>query len=127
MVNPDQNEMFDVLEKQRKHQLQVDRVLKIVIPVVAFLLCVICANFNKWSTLFTFVMLWISFYAVAIKRSALWYWIVAIIVYCLLDNILSYGDFKYYPFIRQFGTMFIFLGIFGIGRPYFDRWLMKNN
>jgi hypothetical protein len=28
MVAPDQNEMFDVLEKQRQHQRQVDRVLK---------------------------------------------------------------------------------------------------
>ena len=28
MVSPDQNEMFDVLEKQRQHQRQVDRVLK---------------------------------------------------------------------------------------------------
>ena len=126
MSNPDQKEMFDVLDIQRKHQLQVDRVLKIVIPVVAFLLCVICANINVWSTVFTFVVLWVSFYAVAIKRLPLWHWVLVITIYCLIDNILSHGTFKYYSFIRQFGAMFIFLGIFGVGRPYFDRWLMKK-
>ena len=65
MVSPDQKEMLDVLERQRQHQLQVDRVLKIVLPIVAFLLSVIAANMNIWSALFTFVMLWIAFYAVA--------------------------------------------------------------
>ncbi|MGL6034660.1 MAG: hypothetical protein ACRC0N_06285, partial [Acinetobacter johnsonii] len=41
MASPDQKEMFDVLEIQRQHQRQVDRVLKIVLPVTAFLLAVI--------------------------------------------------------------------------------------
>ena len=62
MVAPDQNEMFDVLEKQRQHQRQVDRVLKIVLPIVAFLMAVICANMNIWSPIFTFAILWIAFY-----------------------------------------------------------------
>jgi hypothetical protein len=35
MVNLDQQEMFDVLEKQQQHQRQVDRVLKIVLPIVS--------------------------------------------------------------------------------------------
>lgn len=126
MVNSDQKEMFDVLEKQQQHQRRMDRVLKIVLPIVAFLLTAICANLNIWSTLLTFVILWIAFYATAIKRLPLWHWIVVIIVYCLLDNVLSYPSFYLSAFNRQFGTMFIFLGIFAIGRPYFDRWLMKK-
>lgn len=126
MVAPDQNEMFDVLEKQRQHQRQVDRVLKIVLPIVAFLMAVICANMNIWSPIFTFVILWIAFYFVGIKRMPLWHWLVAILVYCLIDNILSYGSFNQTGFTRQFGTMFIFLGVVGVGRPYFDRWLMKK-
>ncbi|AUX91113.1 MULTISPECIES: hypothetical protein [Acinetobacter] len=126
MVSPDQNEMFDVLEKQRQHQRQVDRVLKIVLPIVAFLMAVICANMNIWSPLFTFAILWIAFYAVGIKRMPIWHWVVAIIIYCLIDNILSYGSFNLRGFNRQFGTMFIFLGVIGVGRPYFDRWLMKK-
>lgn len=126
MVAPDQNEMFDVLEKQRQHQRQVDRVLKIVLPIVAFLMAVICANMNIWSPIFTFVILWIAFYFVGIKRTPLWHWLVSILVYCLIDNILSYGSFNQTGFTRQFGTMFIFLGVVGVGRPYFDRWLMKK-
>ncbi len=118
--------MFDVLEKQRQHQRQVDRVLKIVLPIVAFLMAVICANMNIWSPIFTFAILWIAFYSVGIKRMPLWHWLVAILVYCLIDNILSYGSFNQTGFTRQFGTMFIFLGVVGVGRPYFDRWLMKK-
>lgn len=126
MVSPDQKEMLDVLEQQRQNQLQVDRVLKIVIPVTAFLLTVICANMNIWSTIFTFIVLWLAFYAVSIKRWPLWHWAIAIAVYCIIDNALSHGAFKQSQFGLQFGTMFIFLGIFGVGRRYFDRWLMKK-
>lgn len=126
MVSPDQKEMLDVLEQQRQNQLQVDRVLKIVIPVTAFLLTVICANMNIWSTIFTFIVLWLAFYAVSIKRWPLWHWVIAIAVYCIIDNALSHGAFKQSQFGLQFGAMFIFLGIFGVGRRYFDRWLMKK-
>ena len=127
MVSPDQNEMFDVLEKQRQHQRQVDRVLKIVLPIVAFLMAVICANMNIWSALFTFVMLWIAFYAVGIKRYTLWHWLTIILVYCLIDNVLSYGEFYRPGFNRHFISLFIFVGIVGVGRRYFDRWWMEKN
>ncbi len=126
MVSPDQKVMLDVLEKQRQNQLQVDRVLKIVMPVTAFLLTVICANMNIGSTILTFVMLWVAFYAVGIKQWPLWHWVIALLVYCLIDNILSHGTFKQNQFSLQFGAMFIFLGIFGVGRRYFDRWLMTK-
>ncbi len=36
MQQPDQKELFEVLEKQKKNQLQVDRIFKIVLPIVAF-------------------------------------------------------------------------------------------
>ena len=126
MVSPDQKVMLDVLEKQRQNQLQVDRVLKIVMPVTAFLLTVICANMNIWSTILTFVMLWVAFYAVGIKQWPLWHWVIALLVYCLIDNVLSHGTFKQNQFSLQVGAMFIFLGIFGVGRRYFDRWLMTK-
>ena len=76
MASPDQKEMFDVLEIQRQHQRQVDRVLKIVLPVTAFLLAVICANMNIGSTLGTLVILIIAFWMVGIKRQNLWYWLL---------------------------------------------------
>lgn len=126
MVNPDQKEMFDVLEIQRQHQRQVDRVLKMVLPITAFLLAVICANMNIGSTLGTLVMLIVAFWMVGIKRQKLWYWLIAVTIYCLIDNLLSFGTFVFPAFSRQYGTMFTFVGILGIGRPYIDRWLMKN-
>lgn len=46
MINPDQQEMFDKLDKQQQHQRKLDRVLKIVLPIVAFLVATICANMN---------------------------------------------------------------------------------
>lgn len=126
MINPEQQEMFEVLEKQRQHQLQVDRVMKIVLPITAFLLAVICANMNIWSLVGTFVVLVLAFFAVGIKRLPLWHWLLVILIYCLADNLLSYGYFNTSGFSRQFGSLFIFVGIVGIGRPYFDRWLMKK-
>ncbi len=36
MQQPDQKELLEVLEKQKKNQLQVDLIFKIVLPIVAF-------------------------------------------------------------------------------------------
>ena len=115
-----------MLEQQKLHQQRVDRVLKIVIPITAFLLAVICANLNIWSTVLSFVMMWIAFYAVSIKQLPLWHWVIVIALYCLIDNILTYGSYNQSGFSRQFGAMFIFLGVFGVGRRYFDRWSMNK-
>ena len=87
MVNPDQQQMFDVLEKQRQHQLKVDRVLKIVLPIVGFLLSVMCANLNRLSLIFTIVISIIALWKVGIKRQALWIWTTVVALYCLLDNL----------------------------------------
>lgn len=126
MSSPDQDKLFEVLEQQKLHQQRVDRVLKIVIPITAFLLAVICANLNIWSTVLSFVMMWIAFYAVSIKQFPLWHWVIFIALYCLIDNILTYGSYNQSGFSRQFGAMFIFLGVFGVGRRYFDRWSMNK-
>lgn len=128
MVHPDQQKMFDVLEKQKQHQAQVDRVLKIVLPITAFLLAMICANLNIPSTLATLVMMTVAFWMVGIKRQALWAWATVLAIYCLLDNLYSFkGSFQANAFLRQFGTMTTFLWIIGISRPYIDRWLMKSD
>ncbi|WP_334424985.1 hypothetical protein [Acinetobacter nosocomialis] len=127
MQQPDQKELLEVLEKQKKNQLQVDLIFKIVLPIVAFLLSVICANFNWQSTLGTFVILTITFIAVGVKRLPLWHWLIVIIVYCLIDNYLSYGQLDLSHLRLQLGTMFVFVSIVGIGRPYVDRWFMKSH
>ena len=126
MQQPDQKDLFDVLEKQKKNQLQVDLIFKIVLPIVAFLLSVICANLNWQSTLGTFVILTIAFIVVGIKRLPLWHWLIVISLYCLADNYLSYGQLDLTHLRLQLGTMLVFVGMVGIGRPYVDRWFMKN-
>ncbi|NNH87075.1 hypothetical protein [Acinetobacter terrae] len=126
MVNPDQQQMFDVLEKQRQHQLKVDRVLKIVLPIVGFLLSVMCANLNRLSLIFTIVISIIALWKVGIKRQALWIWTTVVALYCLLDNLYSFGSFDLKRYVYQFGSITTFVWIMGIGRPYIDRWLMKD-
>lgn len=126
MTNPDQKDLFNVLDQQRQHQKQVDRVMYIVLPILAFLLSVICANMNWQSTVGTFVMLLIAFLAVGIKRQSIWLWLSFIAAYSLVDIYFSYsGQLPPSAVGRHMGTMLTFTGILGIGRPYFDRWLMK--
>ena len=127
MQPQDQKEMFDVLAQQRQHQLLVDRVLKVVLPIVAFLLSVICANLNWQSTLGTFVVLTIAFYAVGIYRLTVWHWLTAIVIYAVADNYFSFNGIDPNRLRFQLATMLVFVGIVGIGRPYTDRWLMKSN
>lgn len=126
MVNPDQQKMLDVLEKQRLHQLKVDRVLKIVLPIVGFLLAVMCANFNRLSLIFTIVISIFALCMVGIKRQALWIWTTVVALYCVLDNFYSFGSFDSKRYLYQFGSITTFIWIMGIGRPYIDRWLMKK-
>ncbi|MCH7297139.1 hypothetical protein [Acinetobacter higginsii] len=127
MQQQDQKEMFDVLAQQRQHQLLVDRVLKVVLPIMAFLLSVICANLNWQSTLGTFVILTVAFYAVGIYRLTLWHWLAVIVLYAIADNYFSFNGIEPTRLRFQLATMVVFVGIVGIGRPYIDRWLMKSN
>ena len=126
MVSPDQQKMLDVLEKQRLHQLRVDRVIKIVLPIVGFLLSVMCANLNRLSLIFTIVISITALWMVGIKRQALWIWTTVVALYCLLDNFYSFGSFDLKRYLYQFGSITTFIWIMGIGRPYIDRWLMKD-
>lgn len=126
MINPDQKQMFDVLTLQRQTQQRVDRILKIVLPIMAFLIAVICANFNWQSTVGTFFVLVIAFYAVGIRRLNLSLWLVLVAVYCLIDIYFSYGSLPVSAVGRQMGTMLTFTGIIGLARPYIDSWLMRN-
>lgn len=126
MPQPDQKEMFEVLAQQRQHQQLVDRVLKIVLPIMAFLLSVICANLNWQSTLGTFVILTVAFYAVGIYSLTLWHWLTVIVLYAVADNYFSFNGIDPTRLRFQLATMVVFVGIVGIGRPYIDRWLMKS-
>ena len=118
MQPQDQKEMFDVLAQQRQHQLLVDRVLKVVLPIVAFLLSVICANLNWQSTLGTFAILTLAFYAVGIYRLTVWHWLTAIVIYAVVDNYFSFNGIDPNRLRFQLATMLVFAGIVGIGRSY---------
>lgn len=126
-MQPDQNELFEVLEKQRHQQAEIDRILKIVLPILAFLLCVICANYNWQSTLGTLVVLVVAFFAVGIKRMNLYFWLTIIVVYCLIDIYFSYGSINPSALGRQMGTMLTFTGIVGLSRPYIDGWYIRSH
>ncbi|WP_111858933.1 hypothetical protein [Acinetobacter sp. CFCC 10889] len=126
MPPSDQQDLLNVLEQQRQQLQQVDRVLKTVLPIAAFLLCVICANFNWQSTLGTFIMLVVAFYAVGIKKMNLYLWFAIITVYCLVDIYLSYSGFPSSAIGRQLGTILTFTAILGYGRPYIDQWYLKS-
>lgn len=121
----EQNKMFTVLDQQRQQQARIDQIFRYVLPITAFLLCVICANMNWQSTLGTFLVLWLAFYAVVILRMNLYFWMLIVAVYCCIDIYLSYATLLATAMARQMGTMLTFLAIFGLGRPYIDRWLMK--
>ena len=125
-MQPDQKFMLDVLEKQRQQQLYLNRVLKIVYPITAFLLAVICANLNWQSTLGTFFILVIAFYAVGIKRMNTYLWLSIIALYCCIDIYLSYGTLQLPALGRQMGTMLTFTAIVGFSRPYIDQWYSKS-
>ena len=121
-----QNVLIDVLAQQKTHQKKVDQVLYFVLPIIALLLCVMCANYNWQSTLGTFVVLLVAFISVGIHRLNLKLWLVIIAAYSLVDIYLSYaGQLPMQAVGRQTASMLVFTAILGIGRPYFDRWLMK--
>ncbi|WP_296277882.1 hypothetical protein [uncultured Acinetobacter sp.] len=126
MVQQDQKELFETLEKQRQQQAEIDRILKIALPIMAFLLCVICANYNWQSTLGTLIVLTVAFLAVGIKRMNLYLWLGIIAVYCLIDIYFSYGSLPPSALGRQMGTMLTFTAIVGYSRPYIDGWYIRS-
>ena len=72
------------------------------------------------------MILTVTFIAVGVKRLPLWHWLIVITIYCLVDNYLSYGQLDVTHLRLQLGTMLVFVGMVGIGRPYVDRWFMKT-
>lgn len=125
-MQQDQKELFETLEKQRQQQAEIDRILKIALPIMAFLLCAICANYNWQSTLGTLIVLTVAFLAVGIKRMNLYLWLGIIAVYCLIDIYFSYGSLPPSALGRQMGTMLTFTAIVGYSRPYIDGWYIRS-
>ena len=84
MVDQDQQTLLDALSQQALAQKRVDRILKIVLPIMSLLITTICANMTWQSTLGTLIMLTVAFYAVGIKRWSLWLWLILTALYCVI-------------------------------------------
>lgn len=124
--NSENDALLSLLERQQQKIMQLDRSLWIVLPIMAFLLSVVCANLNWQSTLGTFVVLVISLCGVGILRWNIPATVAAVTLYGFLDNYYSYGQLDW-PHLRlQLGTMLIFVGMVGVGRPYIDHWLIHK-
>ncbi|MBF7688287.1 hypothetical protein [Acinetobacter rathckeae] len=126
MSKQDQDELLIALAQHSNAQKKLDRILYIVLPIMAFLISVICANLNWQSTVATFVVLTIALIAVGIKRLPLLLCMIVVLLYCLLDNFFSYGTFAMTPFKMQAGTMISFMVIIHFARPRLDQ-LMQNS
>lgn len=127
MTHSDQKNMFDELDRQRQQQKRVDRIMFVVIPIAALLITTICANLNWQSTLGTFIVLNLAFYASCIKRANLYVCMALITAYCLVDIYLSFnGTLPLSAIGRQLGTMLTFTGILSISRPHIDRWFIRS-
>ncbi|MEB3753292.1 hypothetical protein [Acinetobacter sp. MD2(2019)] len=127
MSDQDQTTLLNALEQQARAQRKMNQILKIVLPITAFLISMICANFNWQSTLGTFVMLTIAFWAVAIRQWSLWIWLALTIVYSLVDNYFSYQHaFDFPHFKMQLSGMLPFLVIIHFARPYLDQMMLKK-
>lgn len=126
MVDQDQQTLLDALSQQMLAQKRVDRILKIVLPILALLITTICANMTWQSTLGTFIMLTVAFYAVGIKRWSIWLWLVLCVVYGLVDNYLTFTTLQIKPLRLQMVGMLPFLIIIYIARPYLDKLMQQQ-
>lgn len=122
-----QRDMQSALDKQRQNNQALDRILWIALPILAILLSTIFANWNIWSTLGTMIVLTLAFIYVGIKRVSLAVTLCFILLYCLVDNYLSYQQqFSIDGLKRQLLSMILFTSIVGLSRPMFERAKMKQ-
>lgn len=126
MANQDHTELLNALAQQEQQQKNLDRILYIVLPIIAFLISMVCANLNWQSTLATFIVLTLALIAVGIKRMAFLPCMLLVLIYCLIDNLLSYADFKAFPFKMQAGTMLSFVAIIYFARPRLNLLMQKR-
>ncbi|ESK38427.1 hypothetical protein P256_01966 [Acinetobacter nectaris CIP 110549] len=121
MPQPDQQELLNALDQHQVAKKKLDRILMIVLPIIAFLISMICANWTWFSTLGTIIVLTLAFIAVGIQRWSITLWLAIIVVYCCIDNYFSYGTLVLSKLKMQALTMLIFTIIFHVARPYLDQ------
>ena len=123
---PDQD-LHQVLDAQQQQSRAVDRILWVVLPILSFLLSAVFANWNIFSFIGTFIVMTIAFVAVGIKHKSLAVTLIGTLLYCLVDNYLSYQyQFSIDGLKRQLMCMVLFTSIIGLMRPMVDRALLNK-
>lgn len=122
-----QEALEQALAAQQKHSQQLERILWYVLPILAISLSVVFANWNIWSTIGTALVLCVSFVMVGIKKKSLTITLAVVLLYCLVDNYLSYGmQFNVGGLKRQILSMILFISLIGLSRPMFERAMMNR-
>lgn len=122
-----QEALEQALAAQQKHSQQLERILWYVLPILAISLSVVFANWNIWSTIGTAFVLCVSFVMVGIKKKSLTITLAVVLLYCLVDNYLSYGmQFNVGGLKRQILSMVLFISLIGLSRPMFERAMMNR-
>ncbi|MDO4223382.1 MAG: hypothetical protein Q4D05_05050 [Acinetobacter sp.] len=103
----------------------VNRIFYWLLPIIAFFLTVIIANFNFYSTLGTFIIAIVAFYAVGIWRHNVLLWVAILCAYTIGDNILSYGMLNMDKLPLHLGSLLIFLAIIHVTRPFLNKWMLN--
>jgi hypothetical protein len=126
MSTSDQDQLFEVLEEQKRHQLRVDRVLKNRHSCDCIFTCCDLRQLKCLVDCFQLChhvdCILCSFHQ-ATSPLALGHCHCTVL---FSRQYFTYGNYNQSGFSRQFGAMFIFLGVFGVGRRYFDRWSMNK-
>lgn len=122
-----QQSLEQALNEQHQAIRQVDKVLMIVFPIMAFLLSVMTANFNWQSTVGTFLMAWLAFYAVGIRKQNVFIWLALVAIYTVVDNFFSYNGV---PNVNRLtlplGSIIAFVIIIHIFRPMLNTWFLRS-
>ncbi|MEB3766914.1 hypothetical protein [Acinetobacter sp. MD2] len=127
MLDQDQSALLAALEQQKIAQRKVERILKFVLPITAFLISMICANLNWQSTIGTFVMLTVAFWAVGIKQWSVALWLGFTVLYSIIDNYFSFHGLDAKHLKNQLVGMLPFLVVIYFARPYLDQLMLKNS
>jgi hypothetical protein len=121
-----QQELDQALAKSQKNARELDRILWIVLPILAFLLSMIIANFTIASTIGSFVVMLVAFISVGIKKYSL-LWVLSLsLLYCLIDNYWSYQLSLNSKGLQRQLLMLLFISIVAMSRRFAERALMNR-
>ena len=125
-INP-QDELQQALEKKQKNSKDINRIMWIVLPILAFLVTGIIANLNIPSLILTYIVMLLAFVAVGIKQYSLIVVLLASLLYCLVDNYFSFHMQFNLSGLRNQLLMLLFILVVYIARISSERALMNKN